>query len=332
MTDHRPRITGFSGALASILVLAALLGGCIGGPATAVTPSSTASPSPESPPTSTPLPTLLLVGATADSPLGVVVEGWAREHGWVLAARAGPGNEPGLWGVVAVAPEPGSMESILARSELVVIVDPMGIAAGGSVNTIGGIIRRDQAGFLAGALAGLASESGWVGRIDGTGGEAEAQTIYQASFMHGLRYACPGCRLVTAAASEATVDLFRGNGVDVVWAVPGPEADAVLAALAEGGLWVVWAEHAPAGVRPEQIAGGAGFAPEAVVAEALDASLAGEAGRDWAYDVASGSLGFAGLNGDAVSPGRQRLLLEAQEALRTGALDTGIDPQTGQER
>src|SRR3990172_13390157 len=108
MTDHRPLITGSSGALASILVVAALLGGCIGGPATAVTPSPTASPSLESPPTSTPLPTLLLVGATADSPLGVVVEGWAREHGWVLAVRAGPGDEPGLRGVVAVSPHPGS--------------------------------------------------------------------------------------------------------------------------------------------------------------------------------------------------------------------------------
>src|SRR3990172_3306990 len=104
MTDHRPLITVFSGALASILVVAALLGGCIGGPATAGTPSPTASPSPESPPTSTPLPPLLLVGATADGPLGVVAEGGARERGWVLAARAGPGNEPGLWDGVKASP------------------------------------------------------------------------------------------------------------------------------------------------------------------------------------------------------------------------------------
>jgi len=92
----------------------------------------------------------------------------------------------------------------------------MGIAAGGSVNTIGGIIRRDQAGFLAGALAGLASESGWVGRIDGTGGEAATETIYQASFTHGLRYACPRCRLMTAAAQlHLSRQKIVADGLDV---------------------------------------------------------------------------------------------------------------------
>jgi hypothetical protein len=272
----------------------------------------------------------VLAGATADSPVGLVLENWVRERGWVLAVREGFGNEPGLGGLVAIAPAAGSIESSLAASGVVIIVDPPGIAAGGNVSTIGGGLRRDQAGFLAGVLAGLASESGWVGRIDGTGSDQEA--VYQASFTHGLRYGCPRCGLVTAMVGEATPDLFRGNGVDVVWAVPGPGADRALAALGESGLWIVWAGHSPAGVRSEEIAGGVGLAPEAVVVQALDALMAGEGGRDWPYEVANGSLALQDLNADAVSPGRQRLLMEAQEALATGVLDTGIDPQTGEER
>jgi hypothetical protein len=272
----------------------------------------------------------LLLGAAADSALGLAVESWAREHGWRFAVDVVAGNEPGLSGVVAVAPDPGSIESIRAFSGWLILVDPQGFGPSGNISTIGGSVRRDQAGFLAGALAGMTSGSGWVGRIDGTGGDGEV--VYAASFVHGLRYACARCQLVTAAPHEATLDLFRGNGVDVVWAVPGPAADDALAPLAQGGLWIVWADHAPAGVRPAQIAGGVGFAPEAVVGAALEAHLSGELGRDWPYDVANGSLGFSGLNREAVSPGRERLLMEALEALATGALDTGIDPQTGEER
>jgi hypothetical protein len=271
------------------------------------------------------------MGASGESSLAMVLAEWAGERGWEIAIGEDPGQVPGLRSVLAVAPDAGSIGPVLEMSGLaVVVVDPGGMTAGGNLSTIGGSIRRDQAGFLAGALAGLSSESGWVGRIDETGGAESA--IYQMSFLHGLRFGCPRCQMVSLAAGEATLDRFRSEGVDVVWAVPGPAADAALAPLAEGGMWIVWAEVPPLGILESRIAGGVGFAPEVLVRQALDSILAGDAGRDWPYDVASGGLGLAGLNNDAVSPGRQRLLREAEQALATGALDPGVDPQTGEER
>jgi hypothetical protein len=236
-----------------------------------------------------------------------------------------------LRAAVAVTQDEAPTGSIAASANIeVIVVDPAGITPSENVSTIGGSLRRDQAGFLAGVLAGLASQSGGVGRIDGTGGEQEA--IYQASFVHGLRYGCARCRLISATVGEANVDFFRANGADVVWAVPGPGVEAALAALAEGGWWVVWSEHPPSGVAEERLAGGVGLRPEAVLGAALDSMMAGESGRDWPYELSNGSMGLADLNSAALSPGRQRIAAAAVQALASGALDTGIDPLTGEER
>jgi hypothetical protein len=273
----------------------------------------------------------LLAGASEESPVGSAIAEWARARGWALTIGAGEGEIPGLRAAVAVTQDEAPTGSIAASANIeVIVVDPAGITPSENVSTIGGSLRRDQAGFLAGVLAGLASQTGWVGRIDGTGGEQEA--IYRSSFVHGLRYGCARCQLISAAVGEANVDFFRANGTDVVWAVPGPAADAALAALAEGGWWVVWSEHPPSGVAEERLVGGVGLRPEAVLGAALDWMMAGESGRDWPYDLSVGSMGLADLNSAALSPGRQRIAAAAVQALASGALDTGIDPLTGEER
>jgi hypothetical protein len=270
------------------------------------------------------------LGAPQDSPVGVALADWADERGWILT-EGSSSEVPGLRAVVEVEPEAGAVETWSAVPGLpVVVVGPRESAPGGSLSTIGGSIRRDQAGFLAGVLAGLASESGWVGRIDGEAGEASA--VYQASFEHGLRYGCPRCRMVSLALGEATADRFVAGGVDVVWAVPGPGAASLLPSLAGSGLRVVWAEDPPTDAPREQVVGGVRFAPEVLVTMALDSILAGEAARDWPYDLTSGGLRPIEVNDAVISPGRQRLLREAAEGLATGALDTGVDPQTGEER
>jgi hypothetical protein len=233
--------------------------------------------------------------------------------------------------VVAVDGDAGAVEAWSAVPGLpVLVVGPRGIAPSGTLSTIGGSIRRDQAGFLAGVLAGLASESGWVGRIDGEVGEASA--VYQAAFEHGLRYGCPRCRMVSLAIGEATSDRFLAGGVDVVWVVPGSGAASLLTSLAGSGLRVVWVEDPPADAPRQQVVGGVRFAPEVLVTMALDSILAGEPASDWPYDLTSGGLQLVEVNDAAISPGRQRLLREAVEGLATGALDAGVDPQTGEER
>ncbi len=322
------RAPAFAGL--AVLALASLLAGCsapAAGPSASEVPTL---PAAIVTPGATPVPALLLLGASQDSPLGVALADWARDRGWILAGGDASGM-PGLRGVVAVGPDAGDAESWSGIPGLAVVaVNPRGIAPSGSRSTIGGSIRRDQAGFLAGVLAGLASESGWVGRINGEAGEEG--TVYQASFEHGLRYGCPRCQMVNLALGEATADRFLGNGVDVVWAVPAPGANPVLASLAASGLRIVWAEDPPADAAQEQIVGGVSFAPEALVTRALDSILAGEPASDWPYDLSGGGLRLVEVNDAAISPGRQRLLREAIEGLTTGILDTGVDPRTGEER
>jgi hypothetical protein len=313
-----------------VFALASLLAGCSAPSARPAASPTSSIPTPIVAPAATPVPALLLLGSSQDSPLGVALADWVEERGWTLA-EGDTADVPGLGAVVAVRPEAGTAESWSPIPGLaVVVVDPRGIAPGGSLSTIGGSIRRDQAGFLAGVLAGLASESGWVGRIDGEAGEASA--VYQASFEHGLRYGCPRCRMLSLAPDEATADRFLASGVDVVWAVPGPEAAPRLTSLAERGLRVVWAVDPPADAPREQVVGGVRFVPEVLVTRALDSILAGEPASDWPYDLSGGGLQPVEVNDAAVSPGRQRLLVEAVEGLATGALDTGVDPQTGEER
>jgi hypothetical protein len=317
-------------ALASLLTLASAgcaLGGAAPGDGPTLAPEGSAPPGP----TATPAPVLLLLGASEDTAIGAAAGDWAGLQGWGVTTSAGEAGVPGVQVVVAISPPAGSIEDLAAAAEFgAVVVNPPEAIPGDRISTIGAAVRRDQAGFLAGVLAGLASQTGTVGRIDETGGGYE--TVYQASFMHGLRYGCPGCGLAAVPVGEASVDFFRANGIDVVWAVPGPEAGAILAALAEGGLWVVWAEQPPAGAAQERLAGGVALRPEAGLAAALDSRVAQEVGRDFPYEIANGSLAIVELQDAALSPGRQRIALEAQAALASGVLDTGIDPLTGEER
>ncbi|MGH2621331.1 MAG: hypothetical protein ACRDHG_12295, partial [Anaerolineales bacterium] len=152
---------------------------------------------------------------------------------------------------------------------------------------------------------------------------------YRGGFEAGLRYGCPKCRLVRSPASEATVDVFRGQGVEVIFVVPGPEAAQVAARLAEGGQWLGWVGELP--VPDLRVAGQVVFAADGLIQQALDALQAGQTGAAWPYAIENGGIRLGKLDPEAISPGRQRLLQEAYEAVAGGQLDLGIDPATGQE-
>jgi hypothetical protein len=317
--------------------LALLLSSCTlpaAGPTATLTPEPTATALPSA----TPIPVLLLVTEDEGGPLEAALEQWATRHGMELRLRSpsvvdgtGLAQTPGVQAIVWVGGGFGPEASGWAGGLPLVVVDPEGVAAGGRLSTVGEPgARHDQVSFLAGVLAGLVSQTRSVGLITATGGEHEA--VGRMAFVHGLRYGCAGCRLVESSAAEVRPETLAGEGVDVVSAVPGPEAEAGLSLLAEAGLWVVWTSEPPRGVAVERLAGGVRFAPEALVDQALEALLAGEEGRGWPYSVENGGIQLAGLNVAAVSPGRQRVLEAAYQALADGELDPGVDPASGEER
>ena len=314
----------------------AALGACAPSAAPGPTGSRpTEFPSPTPGPTATPTPSLLLIAA----PEGFAANGlagWAADHGLGVLQSDAEGASAivgearvDLRAIVSFGDHFGGQAAqISAERAPLVIVGAEGIEPGPRLSTVGepgG--RHDQAGFLAGVMVGLTGTTGWVGLVESTGGPLEA--VYRGGFEAGLRYGCPKCQLVTSPASEATVDGFRGQGVEVVFVVPGPGAVQVAALLAGGGLGLVWIGDLPA---PDlRVAGQVVFAADGLIEQALDALQAGERGAAWPYAIENGGIRLGKLNPEAISPGRQRLLQEAYEAVATGQLDLGIDPNTGQE-
>lgn len=107
------------------------------------------------------------------------------------------------------------------------------------------LFAEDEAGYLAGALAGLLSESKLVGTIGG-----DMQPSYQryiSGFGNGVRSTCATCTvfckftmsLVDQAAARAMVDQYRQQGVDVIFAAAGEAGSAALVYGASLGTWVI---------------------------------------------------------------------------------------------
>jgi basic membrane protein A len=290
-------------------------------------------------PSATPRPTVLLLSTAHDPPLEETLQAWATARGWGLEVRLVSGvdptpllAEPGLQAVVIGRGVADSASQVaVASTFLLVVVDGETVTPGARASVIGGLgTRHDEAGFLAGLLAGLVSRTQSVGLIGETGGEGEA--VYASAFQHGVRYSCPGCLLQVVSAGAEAVSTLEAHEADVAFVIPGPEAEAALSRLAGAGLWVVWVGETPAAIPVDRLAGGVGYLAERLVPAALDALLAGEPGEAWPYSVANGGVGLLSLNAAAISPGRQRILEAAVEALSTGELDIGVDPVTGEER
>jgi basic membrane lipoprotein Med (substrate-binding protein (PBP1-ABC) superfamily) len=270
-----------------------------------------------------PVPSVLLI-AEGDPPLAASLRVWAETHSWQLML-AGPQGAEALMSdpqievkAVVSLNVPFTVETVTP----VVLVEVDGASPQANVSTVGepgG--RHDEAGFLAGVIVGLTSQTQWVGLVTESGSALEPQLL--EGFDQGLRYGCPKCRLVQFPASEASVDGFRAQGVDVVFPVPGPSTAEVAAELGAAGLWIVWIGNPPESLPTASMAGRINLELEPLILAALEALLNGDAGSAWPYAIHNGGLVLAQLNDEAISPGRQRLVWEAYDSVATGELVIG---------
>ncbi|MCZ6528701.1 MAG: hypothetical protein O6949_00030 [Chloroflexi bacterium] len=315
---------------AGTMIVAAALFGCAtaSGTSTAL-PSSIPIEPPAPSPTPTPPSELVLI-AESDLAWGSELEAWATQRWWELtladpsvAAAYLRESQSHLEAVVSVQETlGGDLVQTATEGIPVVIVDAPGVDPGPSLSIVGNG-RYDQAGFLAGVMTGLASQSGWVGEVIATGGPHEAD--YSAGFTQGLLWGCPKCRLVSLTAAEMSLDGFRRKGVDVVFPIPGPAADEVAEVLGAGGLPMVWVGE---GGRPaETRVGRVIFEADRLVVPALEALMETGEGKAWHYSIEGRALLLVDINADLLSPGRQRLLDQAYEAIAAGELDIGIAPE-----
>jgi hypothetical protein len=175
---------------------------------------------------------------------------------------AGVSGEPpaGLWAVVGQEMALlGAYDDWSRRGIAFVVLDPSSLTAGEKTSTLGPDIAYDEAGFLAGVAAALASQTGLVGLLPGV--ERPEVDEYRAGFAEGLLYACPKCQLEDVA--DASRPTF---GMDVVGVPPWSEWPA---AEPEASVpWLVVFGEPPSGARAERVAARVNLAPEAITVPA----------------------------------------------------------------
>jgi basic membrane lipoprotein Med (substrate-binding protein (PBP1-ABC) superfamily) len=215
----------------------------------------------------------------------------------------------------------GELQQAAADGIPIVMVDVPDIDPEPSLSTVGNA-RHDQAGFLAGVMTGLASQTGWVGQVTATSGPDEQ--AYSAGFTQGLLWGCPKCQLISQTASDMTMDRFRANSVDVVFIFPGPGAADAAALLASGSIPVVWVgDNAPAAA---MLVGNITVEEGFAVVIALEDLIETGEGRFWQPSIQTYSVVPVDINPKFISPGRQRLLEEAFYEIVAGDLDIGTAP------
>lgn len=293
------------------------------------------SPSPtRGSPTANPSPTaqasLIFVSRPGD-PLETPLRDWADGQG--LALRSLPPEEleggwvsdPGVQAAIGYERDGFPPPQALAPTWAALVLEADRTLPGGRVHTVGTPgERRDQAAFLAGTLAGLAARSGWVGLIDSTEGRHAA--VDEAGFRAGVRYGCPRCTILRWTPDEITPDALRANAIGVLFALPGPGAEAGLARAEGVDLWVAWLETRPTAVPVERLAGGVEFEIFGPLRRGLEAALSGAAGATWPYAAENEGLSLVDPNPEALTPGRARLLEDAWAGLRDGTLAIDSEP------
>ncbi|MFW6115832.1 MAG: BMP family ABC transporter substrate-binding protein [Chloroflexota bacterium] len=112
-------------------------------------------------------------------------------------------------------------------------------------NVTGLVFAEDQAGYLAGALAGLITVENVVGFVGGP--DVAPVRKFQRGFEHGLAHTNTRAELLDATTGSFT-DVQRGEetgreivaqGADVVFAAAGKSGAAALRAAAGEGAWVI---------------------------------------------------------------------------------------------
>ena len=301
-------------ALTVGLVLAGLAA-CTAAPPPETTAAATVAPTAALTVTPPAKPWVLVDAAVPDAVLEAAT-GWASGERQGVEARdlgAVSGEPPaGLWAVLGLEENLSTLTEGWRRGTAFLVLDPSSLAAGERTSTLGPGVAYDEAGFLAGIVAGLATRSELIGVVPGAG-EAGG---WRTGFEQGVRYSCPKCQL------EDVSDPGRPSFAMDVIGIP-PQAEITPTAPAAAAPWLVVFEEAPAGWS-EWVAARVRTAPEALVGPALTRLAAGTAGEAWVFATADGGLAIE-IERRAISPGRERLLREAEARLAAGILVVGGD-------
>jgi basic membrane protein A and related proteins len=324
-------------------------------------PTVTVAPTDTPEPTAAPAPfAVLMTNPDIPSPAQDRARAEAREYiaaqGWELReVQPGPDalqvvmeQNPQLIVFVGTGLGDPIASAAAARPDLrfVAVEDP-GVSPAANLLVVGGEnIRSDQAAFLAGLMAGVANTNdrvGWVGESVTVRGKS-----FRNGFRHGVRLVCPVCyifeyELASTADVQAGKDAANGllsDYADTASAGPNPAGTAALLDLAGNNIRVAGTQPdfydslvSIHGVGVDQVLGSPTVRPDLLLRDLLPRFVGGETfDQPVAYSIENGGLDFAEFPNDWISAGKQAFIRAILDDVKSGRLDVGVDPSTGEER
>lgn len=214
-------------------------------------------------------------------------------------------------------------------------------------NLVGVVFREDQAGFLAGALAAMISESGTIGVVGGQ--EIPPVKKFRNGFDNGAKYVRPDINLLGVylptftdpALGASTAEQMVGEGADVLFGAGGPTGSGGIKAAAEKGVYVIGVDQDEYNTT---FAGGSTPGADKIVTSAIkrvdnavydqikkivEGSFKGNGVAT--YEASNEGVGYADFHdaAAAVPDAVKAKLEEILAALADGSLTTGVDPVSG---
>ena len=219
---------------------------------------------------------------------------------------------------------------------------------GEAPNVVSLLFREDQAGFLVGVMAALVTQSNIIGGVYGR--DVPAVVKFRNGYEQGARYINPEITVLgqytdrfdapTLGANIA--EQFIGEGADVIFGAGGGTGTGGIQYAAERGVYVIGVDQ------DEYFTNfGAGESPgaEFVISSALKAvdvgvydmlaALAGDesktflGGQVYLLEAANDGIGFAPRHDSDLSDEVVAQVEAVFELLKSGELETGVDPITG---
>lgn len=207
--------------------------------------------------------------------------------------------------------------------------------------------RQDQIGFIAGAMAGLQTETRVVGSVVPSG---EASGLkYANGFLHGVRLTCGQCDVWSIDLEEYT-DVSEGSSaahrlrnvnVDTVFAAPGTAGDAAIRAAALSGVSVIgvgqdyYAKlYTSDGVDgADLVLGSIIYRPDVLLDAILQDLVNGkQSSGPIPFSFGSGTLDIIIPVGSPLSPAARDITSNIVSRIASGVLSTGVDPLSGEEQ